>query len=225
MTTPISESQPIESYHLKAMGGAPNACSYLSLSNAYATLVAAPASGVTLITQLLLRNNDSVNADFYFKVVRSGVDYLVFRIELAPYERLIVEFPFILDTNTSIEAKTSASISAKCVATTLKFEGGMSVANFSGTAWTDLLTVPAGKAYSILGLMLSNSYNSAQNVSFQIIDNASNVKWTDSILLNQEGTWPCGEKFVMGAGWKIQVKHGAASYTGSAVAAFIEVPS
>ena len=225
MTVPISPNQTVKSSEIKGLAGVPNNSVYLTPTTSYAELVAAPASGVKQVNQIVMKNTDaSVTTVFYLKLVISASDYIVVSIQLAPGEKFMLNFPWILDANSSIQAKVGATCDGLIEAGTIVFVGGMGAANFSGTAWEDLLTVAAASAYATLGMILQNSYTTTQTVSVQVIDDAAAVMFTDSKTLSPGAVWVFDLNLVMAAGWKIQVKHGAASYTGSALVSYLEVP-
>ena len=226
MTVAISPDQTIKSSEIKGLAAVPNNSVYLTPTTDYASLVAAPASGVKRVNQIVMKNIDaSVTTIFYLKLVVSATDYIVITIQLAPGEKFILTFPWLLDSNSSIQAKVGASCDGVIEAGTIVFPGGMGVANFTGTDWEDVVTVAASSAYATLGMLISNSYTATQTVSLQVIDDESTVMYSDSKTLSPGAVWGFDLNLVMDAGWKIQVKHGAASYTGSAVASYLEVPA
>ncbi len=222
---PISPNADIKSSELKGLAEIPNSSAYLTPTTSYQTLVSAPASGVRRVNQIVLKNIDaSVTTVFSFKLVRSGTDYVVVQFQLAPGEKFVLTFQWLLTSADSIEAKVAASCSGLIEAGYVTWLGGMDVANFTGTSWADVLTVPAGKIYSMLGVVIQNSYTNTQAVSLQVLNGSSAVMYSDARTLAPGGVWFVGLPMVLGSGWKVQVKHGAASYTGSAVASWIEVP-
>ena len=221
---PMTPNQVYKSSHLKGIGEIGNASTFLTPTTSYANLVAAPASGILRVNQIAIKNIDTaVTTDFYLKIVCSGTDYLVMNPSLIPGERFIVNFPFLLDSTTSIQAKVAATCAARITASCVAWEGEMGLVNFSGVSWTDVLTVPSGHAYSLLAYALQNSDTASQTISLQIIDGSSNVKWSESRTLGPGEVWINDENVVLAAGWKLQVKHGAASKTGSALASYLEV--
>lgn len=226
MSIPITPNQEIKSVEVKGLANVSNASAVLTPTTSYQTLVAAPASGVRRVNQIIMKNIDaSVTTVFYIKIVRSGTDYVVISKSLAPGEKLVMEFPFLLDTDTSIEAKVEASCTGRIIGSYITFVGGMSLTNFTGTGWADLLTVPAGHAYELLGFVIENTDTSSQNITMQIIDGSSNVIDSETKTLGPGHAWAYGIEVVLLAGYKIQVKHGAASKTGSALASWMEVPA
>ncbi|NMC30708.1 MAG: hypothetical protein GYA45_11630 [Pelolinea sp.] len=225
MTIPISPNVEIKSSEVKGLVGLSNSSAYLTPTTSYQELVAAPASGVRRVSQIVLKNVDeSVATVFYLKLVKSGTDYIVVQIELAPYEKLVLDFPWILDTNSSLQAKVAATCSGLIVASFVTWLGGQEVANFTGTSWADLLTVPGGSTYATLGLAVANTYTVTETVSIQVINDSSTQMFRDSKTLGPGTVWFLELNLLMGAGWKIQVKHGASSYTGSALVSWMEVP-
>lgn len=225
MEIPISPNQEIKSSEVKGLANLANTSAYLTPTTSYQALVAAPPSGVRRVNQIVMKNiNASVSTTFFIKLVRSGTDYIVVQIQLAPGEKFVLDFPWILAMTDSIQAKVAATCSGLIEAGYVSWVGGMGLANFTGTSWANLLTVPEGSNYSLLGLIIQNSCARTQTVSLQVIDGSSVVKYSDSKSLIPGAVWVLGLNVVIGAGWKVQVKHGAASFTGSAMASWIEVP-
>jgi hypothetical protein len=221
----ISPNQDIKSSEVKGLASIGNSNAVLTPTTSYQTLVAAPSTGCKRVNQVVIKNIDaSVSADFYIKVVRSAVDYCIIKMNLAPGEKLALQFPFILSTTTSIEAKVSASCSARILASWIVFPGGMGLVNFTGTSWADALTVPAGEAYSLMGWVVTNTDTATQTISLQVIDGSSNVIYSDSRIMGPGSNWVSGINLVLSAGYKLQVKQGAASKTGSALVSYLPVP-
>ncbi len=225
MAIPISPGEPIKSSEIKGLAGVSNLSEFLSLTTSYQTLAAAPAAGVKRVNTIRLRNTDPTDtADFYLKLVKSATDYVPIVISLAPDEEFLLRFPFLLDANGALQAKTGAACDGLAVASSVTWLGGMEVLNFTGDSYADVLTVPVGKVYSLMGMLIVNTDATSQIVSMQIIDGSSNVKWADRITLAPGAVYLQLLDMAVGAGWKLQVKHGAASKTGSAVVSWMEVP-
>lgn len=202
----------------------PSATSFLSLTNSYQDLVPAPASGICRVMQICFSNKDSsVTTSFYFKIVRSSTDYLIFEIVLAPDEEFTLNCPIVLSTVDSIQAKVFATCTGYASASYLVSSGGLDLLNFTGDTFADVLTVPAGKKHLIDSVMIMNSDPTSQTVSIQIIDDSSNVKLLKRRILKSGVVWFLGVQAVLQAGWKIQVKHGAALKTGSCAITYSEV--
>jgi hypothetical protein len=226
MVVAISPNQDIKSGEVKGLANVANASAVLTPNTGYQTLVAAPTTGCKRVNQIMMKNIDaSVGADFFIKIVRSATDYTVIKIYLAAGEKLLLEFPFILSTTTSIEAKVSASCTARFIASWVVFPGGMGLTTFTGTSWADVLTVPTAEAYSLLGMVITNTDTSTQTISVQVIDGSSNVIHSDSRLMGPGSNWVSGFNLVLSAGYKVQVKHGAASKTGAAAVSYLPVPA
>jgi hypothetical protein len=199
--------------------------SYLTLTTSYQTLVSAPASGVRRIGAIELTNNDaSVTPIFYIKIVRSGVDYMEIPVNIGPSQWLYIEFPFNLLPTDHIEAKISATCDAQASASFALGSGGMALVNFSGTSFTDVLTIPSGKKYAIIGILIESYYTASAIVGIQIEDGSAMKKKLKQKLLSAVTNYnPNIEKIVLPEAWKISVKHGNASATGSAVVCWEEV--
>lgn len=224
MTISIDAGQPYSANHLKGLGGAANSTAYLNISNIFQPLVAAPGSGVRRVNQIMLKNTDATDTDtFTLKVVKSGTDYMIIPISLAPGERLMLEFPFQLDANTSLQVKSDDGVDGIAAASYLPFTGGMALVNFTGDEFADALTV-ATYNVDIFGLLIANTDVDTQTIVFQVIDESSNVMYSDSKELGPSAVWLFGVNLVLSVGWKLEVKHGAAAKTGSILIPFIEVP-
>ncbi|MHC1739721.1 MAG: hypothetical protein AB9897_01275 [Anaerolineaceae bacterium] len=226
VTVPWTTGQELKSEHSKGAANIGNSSAFLTPTTNYADLVAAPASGILRVNQIVIKNIDTISAVFSIKLIRSATDYTVIQITLAANERFILEFPFLLNSLTKIQAKVSVTCAARITASCVVWEGEMALAAFSGTSWTDVIgAVPAGHAYSLLGFCVQNSDPTTQTISLQIIDGSSVVKWSETRTLGSGAVWINGENVVLAAGWKLQVKHGAASKTGIANASYLEVPA
>lgn len=202
----------------------PNTSGYLTLTTSYQDLVSAPASGVYRATQICLSNKDSsVTTSFYFKIVRSSIDYVTFEIRLAPDEEFTLNCPIVLSPTDSIRAKVGATCTGYASASFMVSSGGTSVLNFAGDTFADALTVPAGKKYLLESLMISNSGTTTQTISIRIIDGSSNVKILKKRSVGPGSVWFIGIQSVLQAGWKVQVKHGAVALTGSCAITYLEV--
>lgn len=196
----------------------------LSLTNTYQDLVPATSSGSVLVSQILMSNEDtSVTADLLIKIVRSGVDYAVIQQNLAPGESVILNFPVVLDGNTKIQAKTSVTCSAHANAAYSSISTGiMSLVNFTGNTYTDVCTIDAGKKYVVLGVMIVNTDTTSQTINFRVLDAAAAAQYIRGKTLAPGAAWCVEPNLVMQAGWKLQVKHGAAGKLGSALVSLLE---
>jgi len=198
---------------------------YLNLGTSYADLVAAPASGVRKVKEISMTNEDaSATTDFWFKIVKSSVDYFIFKFTLAPGEKFVLEFPFYLDSTMSIQAKVTATVTGRATAAYVDIsKGAMAVVNFSGTSFTDLVIVTTGKTYTVLGFALVNTDVDTQTCSWQFITSGAAVKQLNTRTLPPSSSYFSEAQIVLTAGEKCQVAHGAASKTGSALISYEEV--
>ncbi|HAQ03011.1 TPA: hypothetical protein DCQ22_03920 [Candidatus Nomurabacteria bacterium] len=194
---------------------------FLALTTAYQDLVPAPVSGVYRVDYIELSNEDAtVGTDFFFKLVRSATDYTIVQIFLNAGERLKLKFPFNLSTVTKIQAKVGATCGSHAVAAYGPWEGLAAVLNFTGTAWSTLLTASA-KSY-LEGLLIVNNELTTQTVSYRVIDGSSNVKMTESKTLSQGSAWFIEPAISLPIGYLVQVKQGAADKAGSAYLTYKE---
>jgi hypothetical protein len=226
MTIPITPNVDIKSTEVKGLAGVSNASAVLTPTTSYQTLVAAPSSAIRRVSQIIMKNYDAaVTAVFSIKIVRSGSDYNIISISLAPGEKFVLEFPFLLDTDTSIQGKVDVTCTGRIIASYIPFAGEMALATFTGTGWATVLTVPASHAYEMLGFVITNTDTTSQNIVIQILDASSNVIDYETRTLAPGANWFYGMTPVLLAGYKFQVKHGAASKTGAALVSYLEVPS
>jgi len=211
-----------------AGGGAenPNLYGYVSLTTTYQDLVPAPASGVYRINQITLTNPEGsgVTTSFYFKIVRSSTDYFVFELQLAPGDSVTIEdVPIILLTTDSIQVKVGATCTSYATVSYYISSGGLALLSFTGNSYADVLTVATGKKYQILSILVSNEETTTQNISVQIIDGSSNVKKVKTRSMPPGSSWGQTPNDVIPAGYKYQVKHGAASKVGKIAISYQEV--
>ncbi len=227
MTIPISPNQVIRSSEIKGLAGISNLSEYVSLTTSYQVLAAAPASGVIKrVNTVRLRNTDPTDtADFYLKLVKSSVDYVPIPFSLAPGEEFLLRFPWLLDSNCTLQVKTGTACDGQATASSVTWAGGMEVLNFTGDTFADLVTVPTGKQYELLAMLLVNTDATKQDVSLQVVDGSAAVQCSDKKSLSSSAVYFQLLDMAIGAGWKLQVKHGAALKTGSVVVSYLEVPA
>jgi hypothetical protein len=200
----------------------PTETAFLTLSTSYQDLVAAPASGVYQVSSIVLSNEDAtVGTDFYLKVIRSAVDYVPIQIFLNAGERLLLAFPWKLDTNTKIQAKVGATCAGHAVASYGIWAGAAAVLNFTGTAWQTIFT--ASKKSVIEGACLVNNEATTQTLGLQVIDGSSNVKMLMTKTLTQGSAWFIDPAIDLPIGYALQTKQGAASKVGSAFVPYKEL--
>ncbi len=218
----IRTGQPFEANEHLGLAGCSDSTASLLLSTTYQDLVTAPSIGLRKVNQIILTNEDaSVSTDFFFKLVRSGVDYTPIQINLSPSERFLLEFPWILKTTDMIQSKVAATCVGHANASYIPFFGGNGVANFTGTTWTDMLT--AAGAIDIGGVAIVNTDASTQTISIREINASSTVLWVLSKTMPPLSTWFIDPKINLPTGYKLQVKHGAALKTGSAFVSYFDL--
>lgn len=198
---------------------------YLNLGTSYADLVAAPGGGARKVKEISMTNEDaSVTTDFWFKLIKSTTDYFIFKFTLAPGEKFVLEFPIYLDSTMSIQAKVTATATGRATAAYVDVsKGATAVVNFSGTSFTDLVTVATGKTYSVLGFAMVNTDTTTQDCSWQFITSGAAVKQLNVRTLAPSSSYFSETQLVLAAGEKCQVAQGAASKTGSALISYEEV--
>jgi len=197
-----------------------------ALTTSYAELVAAPILGIRKVKAIIFSNNDAtVTAVFYFKLIKNDTDYFIFKFRLAPGEKAALVFPIHLDYSMSIEAKVSVSCSGEAEASYLDAEDGSASAllNFTGTAFADLLVVPEAATYSLLGTALANTDMETGNCAWQLLNTEEGVMELNTRCLPPGSTAYSELPVVLSSGQSIQVKHGVAGKTGSALVTFEEV--
>ena len=199
----------------------PDSSAFLSLTNAYQDLVTAPVSGLRRINQVVLSNEDgAIGTDFYIKLVKAGVDYVPVQIFLAPGERLILDFPWILDTTIKMQAKVNVACTSHAIASYVPYYGGGALNNFTGTAWSTIFTAPSNK--DILGICIVNTDTVQHVVSLQVIDGGSVVKGIWNKTLTTGSSWFLDIKMMLANGWSIQVKQDTVAVTGSGFVSYCE---
>lgn len=208
------------------VGGAdatPDTGAFANLTNSYATVVSAPASGTKKVEQIIFNNQSSTTTEFYFKILKSAVTYFEFYVALAQYETFVFEFPIYLDSTMSIQAKTADSISTGTfyAAVYASANGVTAVDNFTGTSWDTCLTVSG--TYVLEGIAVMNSYTASHDISWRVYDGVSAVKFTETRALSPGGVYMAEMKFVMANAYTVDFAHGAASYTGTCMVSYQEL--
>lgn len=219
----IKAGQQILAKDVLGLSAYPEGNSFLTLTNAYQDLVTAPVSGIKRVNHIYLENEDStVTTDFYFKVVRSGTDYLPFVFSLAPGERLLFSFPYLLDTNTKIQAKLAATASAYASAPWTTWYGGMGVNNITGVSWASLInTTAVGSAVSLYGTAVMNTHTLTQVIGVRVVDDTLTSRFAVYKSVTPGGIWVLDLKMYLAQDWRLQFQGGVAGYAVSGVASYV----
>lgn len=199
----------------------PNNMAFLALTNAYQDLLPAPTYGIYRVGTIVLVNEDvSAGTDFYFKLVKAGVDYTPVQISLSPYDRLILSFPFVLDSTIKIQAKLGATLSGRATISYGRWYGSSALLNFTNYAWTTVFT--ATQKTHLDGVCIVNTDTVQQILRILIVDLSGQVFYTIKTL-KAGYTWILDLDTVLNTGAIVQVMAGGAGLVGSVCLSLREV--
>jgi hypothetical protein len=197
----------------------PSGGGYIDISTSYQTLVAAPSANRRKVFGLTFINQDSsVTTEFYFKLVKSAVDYFEMPVQLAPGEMFILDFPIILDTNSSLQVKAADTVDGAATATYVDNAKEYSAfVAITGATWQDVLNLGASDEYVVRNVAIINNQSTQEDMGIRVYDGVSVAKFSITRTVPANSAYFLEIDLWLANSYELEVQHSTAAYDGDCI--------